>query len=43
MRIDIFTLFPEWFEWFVAQRHVAQRASSAAPSCGSSTTATRRR
>ena len=22
MRIDIFTLFPEWFEWFVAQRHV---------------------
>lgn len=22
MEIDIFTLFPEWFEWFVAQRHV---------------------
>ncbi|MFL5871317.1 MAG: tRNA (guanosine(37)-N1)-methyltransferase TrmD [Solirubrobacterales bacterium] len=22
MRIDIFTLFPEWFEWFSAQRHV---------------------
>jgi tRNA (guanine37-N1)-methyltransferase len=22
MRIDVFTLFPEWFEWFVAQRHV---------------------
>jgi tRNA (guanine37-N1)-methyltransferase len=22
MRIDIFTLFPEWFEWFTAQRHV---------------------
>jgi tRNA (guanine37-N1)-methyltransferase len=23
MRIDVFTLFPEWFEWFGAQRHVA--------------------
>ncbi|HTB50246.1 MAG TPA: tRNA (guanosine(37)-N1)-methyltransferase TrmD [Solirubrobacteraceae bacterium] len=22
MEIDIFTLFPEWFEWFQAQRHV---------------------
>ena len=22
MRIDVFTLFPEWFEWFYAQRHV---------------------
>jgi tRNA (guanine37-N1)-methyltransferase len=22
MEIDIFTLFPEWFEWFVTQRHV---------------------
>src|SRR3954451_17705570 len=22
MRIDIFTLFPEGFEWFLAQRHV---------------------
>jgi tRNA (guanine37-N1)-methyltransferase len=22
MDIDIFTLFPEWFEWFEAQRHV---------------------
>lgn len=22
MDIDIFTLFPEWFEWFAAQRHV---------------------
>ena len=22
MRLDVFTLFPEWFEWFVAQRHV---------------------
>jgi tRNA (guanine37-N1)-methyltransferase len=23
VRIDVFTLFPEWFEWFQAQRHVA--------------------
>jgi tRNA (guanine37-N1)-methyltransferase len=28
MRIDIFTLFPEWFDWFLGQRHVrnAQRS-----------------
>jgi tRNA (guanine37-N1)-methyltransferase len=23
MEIDVFTLFPEWFEWFSTQRHVA--------------------
>ena len=23
MKIDVFTLFPEWFEWFASQRHVA--------------------
>ena len=23
MEIDIFTLFPEWFDWFVSQRHVS--------------------
>jgi len=22
MRIDVFTLFPEWFDWFLGQRHV---------------------
>jgi tRNA (guanine37-N1)-methyltransferase len=22
MRLDVFTLFPEWFEWFLGQRHV---------------------
>lgn len=22
MELDVFTLFPEWFEWFAAQRHV---------------------
>ncbi len=28
MKIDIFTLFPEWFEWFAAQRHVANVLAS---------------
>jgi tRNA (guanine37-N1)-methyltransferase len=23
VKIDVFTLFPEWFEWFASQRHVA--------------------
>lgn len=23
MNIDVFTLFPDWFEWFVSQRHVS--------------------
>jgi tRNA (guanine37-N1)-methyltransferase len=23
MEIDVFTLFPEWFDWFAAQRHVS--------------------
>jgi tRNA (guanine37-N1)-methyltransferase len=23
MKIDVFTLFPEWFDWFASQRHVA--------------------
>lgn len=22
MRIDVFTLFPEWFDWFESQRHI---------------------
>jgi tRNA (guanine37-N1)-methyltransferase len=22
MRIDVFTLFPDWFDWFTSQRHV---------------------
>jgi len=22
LRIDVFTLFPEWFDWFLGQRHV---------------------
>jgi tRNA (guanine37-N1)-methyltransferase len=26
MRIDVFTLFPEWFDWFVGQRHVRNAA-----------------
>lgn len=28
MRIDVFTLFPEWFEWFRSQRHVANVLAS---------------
>ncbi len=27
MEIDVFTLFPEWFDWFVAQRHVRNAAA----------------
>jgi tRNA (guanine37-N1)-methyltransferase len=27
MEIDVFTLFPEWFEWFAAQRHVRNAAA----------------
>jgi len=23
VKIDIFTLFPDWFDWFTDQRHVA--------------------
>jgi tRNA (guanine37-N1)-methyltransferase len=23
VRIDVFTLFPEWFDWFASQRHVS--------------------
>ena len=22
MKIDVFTLFPDWFDWFGGQRHV---------------------
>jgi tRNA (guanine37-N1)-methyltransferase len=28
MEIDVFTLFPEWFEWFGAQRHVRNALDS---------------
>jgi tRNA (guanine37-N1)-methyltransferase len=30
LRIDVFTLFPEWFEWFLGQRHVANAAQRGA-------------
>jgi len=23
VKVDVFTLFPEWFEWFASQRHVS--------------------
>ena len=26
MKIDVVTLFPEWFEWFAQQRHVRNAA-----------------
>ena len=36
MQIDVFTLFPHWFDWFRTQRHVAnaiaQRARGSKPS-----------
>ena len=28
MQIDVFTLFPEWFQWFTTQRHVANALGS---------------
>jgi tRNA (guanine37-N1)-methyltransferase len=28
LRIDFFTLFPEWFDWFRGQRHVANATES---------------
>lgn len=28
MRLDFFTLFPEWFEWFQTQRHVRNLTAS---------------
>lgn len=28
MNIDIFTLFPDWFQWFATQRHVANAIAS---------------
>src|SRR3954447_13689659 len=27
MQIDVFTLFPHWFDWFVEQRHVRNTAA----------------
>jgi len=26
MQVDVFTLFPHWFEWFFEQRHVRNAA-----------------
>jgi tRNA (guanine37-N1)-methyltransferase len=28
VRIDVFTLFPEWFDWFRGQRHVANATAA---------------
>jgi tRNA (guanine37-N1)-methyltransferase len=30
MEIDVFTLFPEWFGWFVSQRHVSNALAAGA-------------
>ena len=43
MRIDVFTLFPEWFDWFGAQRHVRNARRARLGAAASSTTATRPR
>jgi tRNA (guanine37-N1)-methyltransferase len=29
MKIDVFTLFPDWFDWFAEQRHVRNAADGA--------------
>ncbi len=34
MQIDVFTLFPDAFDWFRSQRHVDQRDGRAATSSG---------
>jgi len=28
LKIDVFTLFPEWFDWFLGQRHVVNAAQA---------------
>ena len=43
MNIDIFTLFPGWFDWFLRPAPRQKRAPPRATTCGCSTTATRRR
>ena len=43
MRFDVFTLFPEAFDWYLGQVHVARAPSSSATSSTSGTTATTRR
>jgi tRNA (guanine37-N1)-methyltransferase len=30
LKIDVFTLFPDWFAWFAAQRHVANAVGAGA-------------
>jgi tRNA (guanine37-N1)-methyltransferase len=30
MKIDVFTLFPEWFDWFLGQRHVRNATAAGA-------------
>jgi tRNA (guanine37-N1)-methyltransferase len=28
LKIDVFTLFPDWFDWFISQRHVRNAAAA---------------
>ena len=43
MQIDVFTLFPEAFDWFSGQRHVANALAQGHELSLRRTTATRRR
>ena len=43
VQIDVFTLFPQWFDWFRAQRHVANALALGHRAASASTTATTRR
>ena len=43
MRIDVFTLFPEWFDWMRRPRHLANAALTAGLELRAFTRATRRR
>ena len=43
MEIDVFTLFPEAFDWFAGQRHVANALAARPRARATSTTATTRR
>ena len=43
LKLDVFTLFPEDFDWFQRQRHVSNALARGQRAAASSTTATRRR
>ena len=43
LQIDVFTLFPHWFDWFRGQRHVANALALGLVARVASTTARTRR